>query len=240
MKRFFQRVEQKARNVTLPAVSIVAFGDSVTQGVMEHQMLDSKHVYHRLLQEELESFFPTTTFSTFNAGVSGDNVPNALARLDRDVLNRNPDLVLVAFGLNDSQMGVAGLEKFSKGLRAIVFSIKKETDAGILLLTPPFMATRQNARIHPTQLAMTKDIVETQNKGILALYAEAIREVANSFDIPLADIHKEWIRLAYYGIDTNILLINGLNHPDARGHRFASQIVFHRILSERERLQTIA
>ncbi len=100
-------------------------------------MLDAENVYHRVLQSRLEELFPNTTFSTINAGVSGGNVPQAIERLDRDVLRHTPDLVLVAFGLNDSLAGADGIANFRDGLRFIVRTIREKTDSDVMLLTLP-------------------------------------------------------------------------------------------------------
>jgi len=234
MKHFFKRVEGKARDVRQPPVTIVAFGDSVTQGVMEHNVLDAENVYHRVLQSRLEELFPTTTFSTINAGVSGGNVPQAIERLDRDVLRRMPDLVLVAFGLNDSLAGADGIANFRDGLRFMVRTIREKTDSDVMLLTPPFMARRISYRIHPEHMPMAEQILESQNSGMLASYADSIRAVACELGISLTDIHQEWSRMASDNLDTDVWLANGLNHPDDRGHRLAASLILHRLLACRE------
>jgi len=231
MQRFFDRIEEKARDFSKPAVRIVAFGDSVTQGVMEQHVLDGANVYHRQLQIRLEEFYPTASFSTFNAGVSGDNVPNALKRLDRDVLSLQPDLVLIAFGLNDSLKGDPGLAEFSSGLSEMIVTIRKKTEADIMLLTPPFMARKPGFRIHPDHVAMAEAIIAIQNTGVLERYADAIRAIAREQNVALADVHAEWKRLSESGLDTDVWLINGLNHPDKRGHRLAAHLVFHHLLT---------
>jgi len=233
MKRFFQRIHEKAKDVSLPPVLIVALGDSVTQGVMEQNVLDSANVYHRLLQGELESFFPTTTFSTINAGVSGGSAPQALLRLERDVLRHDPDLVLVAFGLNDAGQWLEGLKTFIDALHGIVARIKRETAADIVLLSPSFAARRTSFRIHADHAGMAAGIIQTQTSGILARYAQAIRDVAAASGVALADIHREWTRLAEDGLDTDVWLSNGLNHPDRRGHKLAASLIFQTLLSQR-------
>lgn len=233
MKHFFQRISEKARDVSQPPVTIVAFGDSVTQGVMEHQVLDSAAVYHRQLQEHLEALFPTTSFSTFNAGVSGDNVVNALGRVERDVLARDPDLVLIAFGLNDSLKGEEELGDFKNGLAVIVEKIRQGCKADVILITPPFMARRESFRIHADHLSMAAHIIETQNSGMLSRYTKVIRDIARQMEVPLADIEAEWQRLAADGLDIDVWLVNGLNHPDPRGHRLAALLILHAILAQR-------
>lgn len=214
-------------------VNIVALGDSVTQGAMEHRMLNGGAVYHRLLQQGLEDFFPTTTFNTINVGVSGGSAADGVVRLERDVLKHEPDLVLVAFGLNDSLGGVAGLISFESALRTIVLQVKSKTSADVILLTPSFMAQhKRDCRIHPDHEEAVDLIVGSQVSGTLADFAETIRKVARELRVCLADIHREWTRLAEDGLDTDDWLINGLNHPDRRGHKLAATVILTEILRQ--------
>jgi acyl-CoA thioesterase-1 len=162
MERFFKRIKEKALDHSQSPVLIVAFGDSVTQGAMEHSRLDSASVYHRLLQEKLESFFPLTTFSTLNAGVSGDTAHKGLERLERDVLRHEPDLVLIAFGLNDSVGGEERHAEFEADLSVIQNRIRERTQADVMFITPPFMATKRTERIHPEHEMYAENIISTQ------------------------------------------------------------------------------
>lgn len=231
MQRFFERIRKKALDVGQPPLLIAALGDSVTQGAMEHGVFAPAAVYHRLVQTELETFFPTTTFSTINAGVSGGDVTQALARLERDVIRHQPDLVTIAFGLNDSLGGIAKLDAFGEALGELVTRIRAGTQAAVILLTPPFMATRVSHRVHPIHADFAENIIRTQQDGMLTAHAEKVREVARRHATPLADIHAGWTRLAATGLDPDLWLSNGLNHPDARGHRLIAQILFQTILS---------
>ncbi len=235
MSRFFHRIREKAKDVSQKPIVIVAFGDSVTQGVMEHRLLDSGGVYHKLFQEELEIFFPSTTFSTINAGVSGGTAVQAVERLERDVLRHDPDLVLIAFGLNDSLGGVEGLQGFSAALNQIIRQVRAKTSAAVVLLTPPLMAKRRSMRIHPEHDLMAEKIIRTQTDGVLGCYAEAIRHIAEKEKSGLADIHREWERLAEDGFDTDLWLINGLNHPNRRAHELASRILLNSMISQMPR-----
>ncbi|RRJ96570.1 hypothetical protein Ga0100231_022410 [Opitutaceae bacterium TAV4] len=232
MHHFHQRIREKALDATNAPVLIVAFGDSVTQGAMEYGRLAPDEVYHRLLQTRLEQQHPTTTFSTLNAGVGGSSAPQALARLDRDVIRHQPDLVLIAFGLNDSLGGLGKLADFETAITQMIAGIHAQTKAGIILLTPPFMATRRSpARIHPSHLDFADTIIAAQTNGTLAAYAEKIRTIARETQTPFADIHAAWTRLRETGTDTDLWLTNGLNHPDARGHRLAANLIFQTLLA---------
>lgn len=43
--------------------------------------------------------YPGVPVQFINAGISGDNAPSGLQRLERDVLAYHPDLTVVCFGL---------------------------------------------------------------------------------------------------------------------------------------------
>lgn len=68
---------------------LVLFGDSITQG-------DIGASYAALLQRQL-----APAVHVFNAGINGDTIVNLLRRVERDVVARQPDLVVVLVGLND-------------------------------------------------------------------------------------------------------------------------------------------
>jgi len=82
--------QPRIANVHSTGETIVCFGDSLTQGVGASQ----EHDYPSLLAQMLQ-------MPTINAGVGGNTTRDALERLDRDVLQKNPRLVIVEFCGND-------------------------------------------------------------------------------------------------------------------------------------------
>jgi lysophospholipase L1-like esterase len=234
MEPFYRRIARKAADFSQPPVLIAAFGDSITQGVMEYGRIAPELVYHRLLQLRLQETFPLTTFSTLNAGVSGTTAPQALARLQRDVISHHPDLVLVAFGANDCLEGKAGEQDFRTALTTIVQRVRSETEADVVLLTPPMLADRKTDLIHPGHEAMVDPILRAQTGGQVASYAAIVRAVAAQERVALADIQQAWRELAATGVDVVTWLSNGLNHPDERGQRMAAEVLWSRLEAARK------
>lgn len=231
MKRFFQRIDQKKEDPAQAPILTVAFGDSVTQGVMEYGRLFSEGVYHRLFQIALEQRFCETTFSTLNAGVSGSSATQAVSRLERDVIRHHPDLVLLAFGLNDCLEGPGNLSQFSESLRTICAAVRSKTSSDLIILTPPFMAHRlDESKIHPKYRGLVAaSIVRAQCEGFLDVYADELRSIACSEEAILADVHALWGSLKAEGIDTDTFLCNGLNHPNGEGQRMISNVLLESI-----------
>jgi len=81
---------RNVQNLSSTGKNIISFGDSLTEGVGAGEEKN----YPTLLSEGLGR-------PVINAGRRGDTTTAGLSRLDRDVLERNPRLVLVLFGGND-------------------------------------------------------------------------------------------------------------------------------------------
>jgi lysophospholipase L1-like esterase len=230
--RFYQRILEKARDFSASPVLIVAFGDSVTQGYTSANTIEPKYVYHQRLKEQLESRYPLTTFSVINAGVAGFTAEGSLARLNRDVIRYQPDLTLIAFGLNDAVvLGREGLGQFQHALQTIIDRVRAETESDIVLLTPNFMVTKNNPNIHASERHYLEGLLPIQGSGLLAQYADVIRQVAIHNHLSLADVYQSWSDLATNGVDTNRMLANGLNHPTAEAQAIPAQLLFELILN---------
>jgi acyl-CoA thioesterase I len=76
---------------------IVALGSSSTQGVMAS---DTAHTYPAILQAALNKALPAAQFAVINRGVSGQDAPEELARLDTDAIAVHPQLVIWQVGAN--------------------------------------------------------------------------------------------------------------------------------------------
>jgi len=78
------------RNINSAGQAIICFGDSLTEGVGASQGEDYPSVLSRLIAAPV-----------VNAGHRGDTTADALNRLARDVLEKNPRLVILLLGGND-------------------------------------------------------------------------------------------------------------------------------------------
>ncbi len=104
----------------LAGQTIICFGNSLTYGTGVGDGMDYPSQLSMMI-----------TIPVINAGVPGDTTARALQRLERDVLFKSPDLVLITLGGNDLKNGVAGDIAF-ENLKTIVDSIQK-TGAGVII-----------------------------------------------------------------------------------------------------------
>ena len=99
--------EKAKDNWNARPVTIAFLGDSVTQGCFEiykkneteiETVFDKNNAYHTDVAKILAVLFPSVPVNIFNAGISGDNAPHALERMEQDVLCHHPDLTTAATG----------------------------------------------------------------------------------------------------------------------------------------------
>ncbi|HEV8253177.1 MAG TPA: GDSL-type esterase/lipase family protein [Vicinamibacteria bacterium] len=113
--------------------SIIAFGDSLTEGYEVGPGESYPERLGRLLGRPV-----------LNRGVSGNTTAQGLARLQRDVLDENPRVVLVCLGANDMLRGMPADEQFAN-LRAIVKAIQAKGALVILIGTEGYEAQSPRA-----------------------------------------------------------------------------------------------
>lgn len=91
-------------------MKIVFFGDSITDGDRDRADINSLgNGYVKILADKLRPIYPDTDIELINKGVSGDEVCDLLARVQKDVIDLKPDAVVIMIGINNT------LHKFKPG-----------------------------------------------------------------------------------------------------------------------------
>ena len=226
MLKLFQKLNGDLRTDGFP--TIVALGDSVTQGCFESLpgQTDYSAVYHNQLKLKLNLLF-SKPLNVINAGIGGDNAPGGAARLERDVLCHNPDLVTVCFGLNDVN---GEKETYWNALEEIFTRLK---DAGIatVFLTPNMLNTRVLDSVPEGWLRdYAHKTAEMQNTGRMDEYISGAIAVANRLNVPVCDCYKIWKQMEQRGVDVSALLSNGINHPNREMHKLFADSLLNTLL----------
>jgi len=161
---------------------VIFFGDSITElGVKKDRYTGYILKMDSILKKENKQ----EQYELIGSGISGNKVYDLYLRLEEDVLNKNPDVVVIYVGVNDvwhkTLLGTGtDADKFEKFYQAI---IKKLTDKQIrvILCTPAVVGEK-------TDMSNPLD-------GDLNRYSNIIRDLAKKNDLPLVDLRK--IFLAY-------------------------------------------
>jgi lysophospholipase L1-like esterase len=158
-------------------IHIVFFGDSISQlGVEEGGFI-------KLLDPLLKQNNKSNDYKLTGAGVSGDKVYDLYLRLQKNVLDQKPDIVMIWIGVNDvwhKQTFGTGTDadKFEIFYTAIIKKLQAQ-NIKVILATPAVIGEK-------------KDFVNQQD-GDLNLYSEIIRKLAATYQCSLADIRKEFL-----------------------------------------------
>ena len=137
--------------------TMICFGDSLTQG----EGASPGHDYPSLLAKALGR-------RVINAGVNGNTTRDALARLDSNVLARDPKLVIVEFGGNDFLQGLPRKETFAN-LDAIVRRIQARGAMVVLVgVQPGLFGDAARAEYQKIARARSAAFVPNILEGILS------------------------------------------------------------------------
>ncbi|MDE1191093.1 MAG: GDSL-type esterase/lipase family protein [Arachidicoccus sp.] len=191
--------------------TIVFFGDSITQ------MGLNEKGYITLLKNDLVKENKANDIDLIGAGVGGNEVYDLYLRMEKDVLDKNPDEVVVWVGINDVWHKTSGtgceLGKFDAFYKAI---IEKLQSKGIKV----YVCT-------PSTIGEKNDITNPQD-GDLNLYAQHIRDFAKKYNCTLIDFRNQFHE---YEVNNNkdnaekgVLTLDGV-HPNDKGNVFVADIL---------------
>jgi lysophospholipase L1-like esterase len=206
------------------SLTIVAFGNSTTA---PRRTIDS--VYSDRLPDLLAG--SGITCRVINSGVGGSHTgrltdnnkhkwAHGLDRFQTAVLDHDPDIVIIQFGINDSYIDGGGqqgesripLDKYKENLRYMVQKLH-ESESIVLLMTPNAFGSNKEYWRHVR----------------LAEYAQACRDLANEELVELIDIYKAFESYGNGSLELrDELLLDGV-HPNDAGHKISSELIANRI-----------
>jgi acyl-CoA thioesterase I len=185
-------------------LTVVAFGDSITAG---GDATAPELIYWERWLASLRAKYPKANITGINGATGGDTTVQGLARLSEKVISQKPDLVLVAFGMNDQNIGSVPLERFRTNLNDLVDRIRRESSAEVLLLS----SCLPNPNWHYTS-------------GRMPEYGRVTGEVAASKGCAFADMLATW-KAVVGRKKPEDLLANNVNHPNDFGHWIYSRVL---------------
>lgn len=195
----------------LPAGRVVALGDSVTA---------ERASWFEVLRAVCDLVRPDDRPTLLNAGVSGDGTAHALSRLDDDVVRQRPGLVVVALGVNDARRHgeaptkpLTGRDEFAANLREICLTVRRETAARLVLVTPtPVVEPLLDEQPFGSAVAWRNADVDER--------AAEVRALGRELGVAVADVHDAFRARA----GEQLFRHDGL-HPGAAGQRLILRTV---------------
>ncbi|WP_035672374.1 SGNH/GDSL hydrolase family protein [Bradyrhizobium liaoningense] len=164
----------------LPVV-IVAFGSSSTQGFGASS---PEFNYPNRLAAQLRRHYPTSDISVINAGVGGEDAPEMMKRLQTQVIDMHPDLVIWQVGTNAVLRNLDPGET-AKMVEDGISRIQAAGGADIVLVDPQYSpAVNQRAESAGKMVKLLSKVAELRHVGIFPRF-EVMRDWHEKQAIPV-------------------------------------------------------
>ena len=187
-------------------MKIVFIGDSITD--CERDRTDENSLgngYVKILSDKLRPIYPDMDIQLINKGISGNEVCDVLARVNKDLIDLKPDAAVVMIGVNNvlhqfKYGKQLDLTQFEKNFKELLTKIK-EAGITLIVLEPFLMPAPDKLRMRPLF-----------NKELDIIHRVAV-EIADEFVAydEMFNGLSESIRYTEYSVD-------GV-HPTHRGSR---------------------
>ena len=189
---------------------IVFFGDSITAAG------NRAGGYIKLMDTLIMQEGMGKDYDLVGAGVSGDKIYDLYLRIEKDVLEQKPDIVVIYVGVNDVWHKVSSgtgtdYPKFGKFYEAVVNKLQA-AGCKVIVCTPAVIGEKTDN--------------SNQQDGDLNLYSNWLRNFTAKNNIPLVDLRSAFIS---YNLKNNLqnkesgILTTDRVHLSAAGNLFVAQ-----------------
>jgi len=188
-------------------VSIVLLGDSISTGCNASgwgKGAPYQPAYQDLLLQHLKEHYQASVTLT-NLAVGGTSTPWGITKIDQ-VVSHEPDLVILAFGMNDSAGRSA--EEYGKNIAAMIAKARESLPKTEFILIASMLGNRD-------WITLKHDVFPQYRDALMALRRPGI---------VVADMTSVWEELLKRKQDCD-LTGNGVNHPNDFGHRVYAQVI---------------
>jgi lysophospholipase L1-like esterase len=189
---------------------VVFFGDSITEAGVQ------KGGYIDVLQSMITSNGAADKFELNGAGISGNKIYDLYLRLEKDVLEKKPDVVVIWVGVNDvwhkaSSNTGTDFDKFGRFYDAVVKKIQA-AGAKVIVVTPAAIGEKN-------------DYSNAQD-GDLNAYSNWIRKYAKTNGLGIVDLRSIFHEFSLKNNPDNsynrILTTDGV-HLNAKGNALVAE-----------------
>ncbi len=187
---------------------IAVFGDSISTGCNASGCVRTapfQPAYYDLLALNLEKVYGGRV-DVKNFAVGGTASPWGVENIQK-VIDAKPDLVILAFGMNDNP-GARSAESYQANIKAMIDAVCKADPQTEFILVATMLGNPDWTLIHPE---------------LFPQYRDALAKLCGP-GIVLADMTSIWTELLkhkkYWDITGN-----GVNHPNDFGYRIYAQVI---------------
>lgn len=227
-------------------MEIICYGDSVTRGIsfVRGRLRILKENYPAILQKIIGN-----QGDIVNKGIFNDDSDLLLKRLDKDVLELNPDVVLIHIGGNDcnfhwdqvaenpdnEHQPIVTINQYKSNIKEMIERIKESGAVPILLTLLPIDPKRYYDYLTTIYDKSIAHLIASHG-GIghwHGLYNRSLNQVIKSTDVLSIDIRTAFKETG----DLAMLLNDDGIHPSAKGYSVMAESVMRGLQSLKETMK---
>jgi lysophospholipase L1-like esterase len=199
-------------------LKVIFFGDSITNAGVK------PGGYITLMQEKIKQD-GGPSYELIGAGIGGNKVYDLYLRFQEDVLDKNPDVVVIYIGVNDvwhKQSSQTGTDP-DKFLAFYTAMIKKLQATGIKVIV-----------CTPAVIGEKTDFSNAQD-GDLNRYSNIIRDMASKHGCALVDLRKAFLEYNLANNPSNKesgILTTDRVHLNTKGNQLLADLMFKGLSSK--------
>lgn len=208
---------------------VVLFGDGST--ALRPKIVTYSELLKQTFQEK------NIPIEVVNAGFPSNTTAAALKRMPKDVLAKNPSLVIIQFGIMDSIVDVhknppaeqsrVPLPSFISNIETFIDAIRNQ-QGDVILMTPNRLAWHKDTRELYGKPPYNPEDPEGFNV-VLDTYVQALRDLAARKNVTLIDINAAYQKYpAETGQPYSKLLLGGQT-PNDRGHQLVYDLLMQKM-----------
>jgi lysophospholipase L1-like esterase len=202
------------------AETILFIGDSITDCGRRGPNAPLGDGFAKMVAEMYAIRQPAKAVRFINKGIGGQTVADLQERWTDDVLDQEPDTLVMMIGINDLHRTIAQspaavpAERFAKLYDEVMARTAKTLPRCRVILVDPFYITRESA---PTSMRHTVSV-------LLNNYIRGVHAMARKYKTDLIETHKMFQGLLKYHKPE--LFCQEPVHPNHTGHLAMAEVVY--------------
>ncbi|WP_349317065.1 GDSL-type esterase/lipase family protein [Chitinophaga sp. MM2321] len=182
-------------------------------------------------------------YTVLNKGIAGNNTNDLMKRVSADVLNEQPDLVILLVGANDmiNSHKFVSYQQFDNNYRALIKSIK---DKGIALVLMSPLPVDSGYLFQRHERALFQQDPNSKLDSVTTI----VKNIAAEQHLGFIDLNRIFKDRGEPGRGAHSLIVNAANmgkedgvHPTKEGYQFMTTVIYnylkkHRLLRKKHKL----
>ena len=178
-------------------VLVLSYGNSIAAGA---EASSPQFRFQNRWVDDLKSLFPKSAIQLQDGSLPGYTTVEGIAKWEAVIGKKNPDLVLLGWGMNEANIGGITPKEYQNNLVKLVQLTKEQKNAEVII----YSCFRPNDNWHYSSHSMN-------------LYTEAAKEAAAISGCTFVDVYAIFEKV-FARKDQPSLLSNNINHPNNFGH----------------------